>query len=189
MIKLTLSFYRCNSAGCHICFCRIWIGAFPCICRYSTYSQCMPWHHVHERLITFAGSYSRYQMRLHRSKPNASAGSALSHCQESIDRAEITPLLSDSGEATGTNVVATLSDNDSTTVLKQEKNPIQGEVHQSTYFSTAKERAHVPFLDHQILEIDFSSQRYTLDGHDITLRIPEGAVAEGEKIHFASKAK
>ena len=48
MIKLTLSFYRCNSAGCHICFCRIWswIGAFPCICRYITYSQCMPWHRV-----------------------------------------------------------------------------------------------------------------------------------------------
>ena len=44
--------------------------------------------------------------------------------------------------------------------------------------------AHVPFLDHQMLEIDCNGREYTNVDHDITLRIPEGAVAEGEKVHF-----
>ena len=57
-------------------------------------------------------------------------------------------------------------------------------VHQSTYFHTAEETAHVPFLDHQILEVDCAGREYTNVDHDITLRIPEGAVAEGKKIHF-----
>ena len=35
-----------------------------------------------------------------------------------------------------------------------------------------------------MLECDCSGHEYTNVDHDITLRIPEGAVAEGEKIHF-----
>ena len=35
-----------------------------------------------------------------------------------------------------------------------------------------------------MLEVDFSGQEYTNVDHDFTLRIPEGAVAEGEKVHF-----
>ena len=57
-------------------------------------------------------------------------------------------------------------------------------VHQSTYFNTAEKIAHVPFLDHQMLECDCSGREYTNVDHDITLRIPKGAVAEGEKVHF-----
>ena len=59
-----------------------------------------------------------------------------------------------------------------------------GEVHQTTYFHTAKNTANVPFLDHRMLECDCARREYTNVDHDITLRIPEGAVAEGEKIHF-----
>ena len=44
--------------------------------------------------------------------------------------------------------------------------------------------AHVPFLDHQMLEIDCDGREYTNVDHDITLRIPEGAVTKGEKVHF-----
>ena len=57
-------------------------------------------------------------------------------------------------------------------------------IHPTTYYSTAKKTANVPFLDHQILECDRAGREYTNVDHDITLRIPEGAVAEGEKIHF-----
>ena len=35
-----------------------------------------------------------------------------------------------------------------------------------------------------MLEIDCDGREYTNIDHDITLRIPEGAVAEGEKVHF-----
>ena len=63
------------------------------------------------------------------------------------------------------------------------RNKIQ-QVHQSTYFETAENIAHVPFLDHQMLECDCNGREYTNVDHDITLRIPEGAVAKGEKIHF-----
>ena len=56
--------------------------------------------------------------------------------------------------------------------------------HQTGYFSAAEKTANVPFLDHQMLECDCTGREYTNVDHDITLRIPEGAVAEGEKIHF-----
>jgi hypothetical protein len=56
--------------------------------------------------------------------------------------------------------------------------------HQTTYFSTAKNIANVPFLDHQMLECDCAGREYTNVDHDITLRIPEGAVADHEKVHF-----
>ena len=55
---------------------------------------------------------------------------------------------------------------------------------QSTYFHSAKKTARVPFLDHQILEVTCAGREYTNVDHDITLRIPERAMAEGEKIHF-----
>ena len=58
------------------------------------------------------------------------------------------------------------------------------QVHQTTYFSTAEKTANVPFLDHGMLECDCAGREYTNINHDITLRIPEGAVAEGEKVHF-----
>ena len=58
------------------------------------------------------------------------------------------------------------------------------QIHQTTYFSSAERTAHVPFLDHQMLEIDCNGREYTNVDHDITLRIPKGAVAEGEKVHF-----
>ena len=48
----------------------------------------------------------------------------------------------------------------------------------------AKDRALVPFLYHEVIECNYKAQNYTIDGHDITLRIPEGAVAEGERVHF-----
>ena len=57
-------------------------------------------------------------------------------------------------------------------------------VHRSTYFHSAKKIAHIPLLDHQILEVDCAGREYTSVDHDITLRTPEGAVAKGEKIHF-----
>ena len=57
-------------------------------------------------------------------------------------------------------------------------------IHQTGYFSAAEKTANVPFLDHQMLECDCTGREYTNVDHDITLRIPEGAVAEGEKVHF-----
>ena len=57
-------------------------------------------------------------------------------------------------------------------------------VHQSTYFYSAEKTANVPFLDHEMLECDCNGQEYTNVDHDITLRILEGAVAEGEKVHL-----
>ena len=55
---------------------------------------------------------------------------------------------------------------------------------QSAYFTEAEKNAQVPFLHHQLFECDCNSQEYTIEEHDITLRIPEGAVSKGEKIHF-----
>ena len=48
----------------------------------------------------------------------------------------------------------------------------------------AKKTARVPFLYHHLLECDSAGREWTNVDHDITVRIPEGAVAEGEKIHF-----
>ena len=55
---------------------------------------------------------------------------------------------------------------------------------QSAYFSEAEKNAQVPFLYNQLFECDCNGQEYTIEEHDITLRIPEGAVSKGEKIHF-----
>ena len=58
------------------------------------------------------------------------------------------------------------------------------DVKQSSCFNEAKERAKVPFLHHQVLECGYNGIDFTIEDHDITVKIPEGAVAEGEKIHF-----
>ena len=55
---------------------------------------------------------------------------------------------------------------------------------QSSYFTEAKNIATVAFLHHNLLECDSNGKDYTIENHDITLRIPEGAVAEEEKIHL-----
>ena len=58
-------------------------------------------------------------------------------------------------------------------------------IHQSEHFSDAEKKANVPFLNHQLLECNCNGREYTNVGYNITLRIwPEGAVAEGEKVHF-----
>ena len=57
-------------------------------------------------------------------------------------------------------------------------------LHQTVFFNEATNKAQVPFLDHRMLECDCNGREYTNMDHDITLRIPEGAVAEGEKVHF-----
>ena len=52
------------------------------------------------------------------------------------------------------------------------------------HFSKAEKTLRVHFIDHQLLECDCNSHKYTIEGHDITLIIPEGSVAKGEKAHF-----
>ena len=42
----------------------------------------------------------------------------------------------------------------------------------------------IPFLHHQLLECDYNGKEYAIDGHDIALRIPIGAVPKGERLHF-----
>ena len=37
---------------------------------------------------------------------------------------------------------------------------------------------------HHLLECDYNALEYTIEDHDITLRIPEGTVAKGEKFHI-----
>ena len=54
----------------------------------------------------------------------------------------------------------------------------------TVYFSWTDKIAGVPFLDHHLLECDSTGREWTNVDYDITVRIPEGAVDEGEKIHF-----
>ena len=42
----------------------------------------------------------------------------------------------------------------------------------------------LPFLHYERLDCDHNGLDHVNEDHDITLRIPEGAVAEGEKVHF-----
>ena len=56
-------------------------------------------------------------------------------------------------------------------------------INHSQYFQEANIRAQVPFLHHHVVEFDCNAQAYTIDGHDITLRIPKGAVEEGKTFH------
>ena len=57
-------------------------------------------------------------------------------------------------------------------------------VHQSAYFSEAKESADVPFCHHEILECDSNGLKYNNEKHAIILKIPKGAVPDNKKIHF-----
>lgn len=54
----------------------------------------------------------------------------------------------------------------------------------SLHFVRAEEVAGVPFLHHKMLECDHHCQEYTLCDHDITVRIPKGAIPTGKKIQF-----
>jgi hypothetical protein len=54
---------------------------------------------------------------------------------------------------------------------------------QSASYSKAKAKACTPFLHHYILECNHTGLKYTFEDHDITLIIPEGAVAKGQTIH------
>ena len=49
---------------------------------------------------------------------------------------------------------------------------------------TGEEKGHVPFIYYERLDCDNTGLDCVIKDHDITLRIPEGAVAEGEKVHF-----
>ena len=40
------------------------------------------------------------------------------------------------------------------------------------------------FFYHKILECDDGGLEHTIDGHNITIRIPQGAIAEGERLHI-----
>ena len=55
---------------------------------------------------------------------------------------------------------------------------------QSTYFSEAESRAKISFDAHKLLECDCNGLEYTDDVHDITFRVPKGAVNVDQKIHF-----
>lgn len=57
-------------------------------------------------------------------------------------------------------------------------------VRQSQHFTEAEKRARVPFLHHKLLECDCLGVEYTIEDHDITLRIPKGAVPVGKSILF-----
>lgn len=56
--------------------------------------------------------------------------------------------------------------------------------YESEFYTAANRTANVPFLDHKLLECDSNGLEYTNECHDITLRVPEGAVEIGKKIHF-----
>ena len=66
-------------------------------------------------------------------------------------------------------------------ILAKNERPSQAE---SPWFTEAMKNAQVPFLHHKVLECGYNGMEYVIEDHDITLRIPEGAVAKGEKIHF-----
>ena len=42
----------------------------------------------------------------------------------------------------------------------------------------------VPFLFHELIEVSNDGLEYTIQDHDITVKFPSGAVAEGEKLQF-----
>lgn len=54
----------------------------------------------------------------------------------------------------------------------------------SAYYFVAERTARVPFLHHEILESDCNGLEYKIVNHDITIRIPPGAVAMKEKVHL-----
>lgn len=52
------------------------------------------------------------------------------------------------------------------------------------HYQEAKIRAQIPFLHHEILECNSNGITSTINEHDITLRIPAGAVTEGDRLHL-----
>ena len=52
------------------------------------------------------------------------------------------------------------------------------------HFQEAKTKALMPFLYHHVLVCDSKAQQYTIEDHDITLRLPEEAVDQGEIVHL-----
>ena len=44
--------------------------------------------------------------------------------------------------------------------------------------------AEVPFIYHCVQECDNYGLNYSIEDHQITLKVPEGAIAKGEKLHF-----
>ena len=59
-----------------------------------------------------------------------------------------------------------------------------GGILQSTSYRQAIMKAQVPFMHHYILECNHNGLEYTFEDHDITLIIPEGAVAKDQTIHI-----
>ena len=58
------------------------------------------------------------------------------------------------------------------------------ENYKSPAYTKAEKEAKVPFLCHQIVTSNYDGLEYTYDHHDITIRIPPGAVAVGEEIQL-----
>lgn len=52
------------------------------------------------------------------------------------------------------------------------------------HFIQAEKNGKIHFLHHKLLECDSRGGQYTIKDHDITVRIPEGAVPAGREIHF-----
>ena len=60
--------------------------------------------------------------------------------------------------------------------------PLARKLSDSNLIKEAKD--HIHFLHHELLDCDHIGLNYVIENHDITLRIPEGAVAKGEMVHF-----
>ena len=58
------------------------------------------------------------------------------------------------------------------------------DIHQSAYFCVSKSIAKVPYFSHMLLECNSDGLEYTDDIHDITFRVPKGAVTDGQVVHF-----
>ena len=58
------------------------------------------------------------------------------------------------------------------------------DISQTMQYYKAKEIAQIPFMYHQILKCDRNEQLLTITEHDITLKIPEGAVADNDTFHL-----
>lgn len=58
------------------------------------------------------------------------------------------------------------------------------EKYQSAYYCEARVRAQVPFIFHTVLECDCNGLEYTVDGHDITIKILQGAIPQNAKLHL-----
>ena len=57
--------------------------------------------------------------------------------------------------------------------------------HQAGKLSCSKKaKDYTQFLHYERCDCDHNGLNYVIKDHDITLRIPEGAVTEGEKVHF-----